>query len=103
MAKKVVLSAYFPSKRKRNNVSPILREERDIVPIPAQNIGKLLARQQAQGVEQCTSRTIPVQHDQAFGDPGVLGTVCQDGHLLMQKMLDANKSSLSSSTESTSE
>ncbi len=102
MAKKIVLNAYYPSKRKRNNVSPTLRQERDVVPIPAQNIGKLLARQQAQGVEQCTSRTIPVQHDQAFGEPGVLGTVCQDGHLLMQQILDSQMTS-SSSSESSSE
>lgn len=99
MKTKEVLEFAHPSKRKRSNVVYSAREERDIVPVEACHLGKLLARQQAQGVEQCTSRTIPVQHDAEFGDPGVLGQVCQDGHLLLQQIIDSGSSPSSATSE----
>lgn len=97
MAKKEKLQTtaytdYYPSKRLRCLSYGKPRETSStIVERPARSINKILARQQQTGVEQSYSRTIPTQHDEEFGKVDVLGTICQDGHQLMQEYLDASK------------
>lgn len=98
MAKKlinneVVSTDYYPSKRLRCQPFGVPRvTPTTVVERPARSINKILARQQQTGVEQSYSRTIPTQHDEQFGKVDVLGTICQDGHELMQVYLDASKS-----------
>lgn len=87
--KKTATMDWYPSKRIRNEYVGNSRELPDVVERPACSTAKMLARQQLQGIEQCDSRTIPVQHDQAFGEVDVLGTICQDGHALMQSYIDS--------------
>lgn len=97
MAKKIKkanlpLPDFYPSKRLRCLSYGLPRETSStVVERPARSINKILARQQQSGVEQSYSRTIPTQHDEQFGKVDVLGTICQDGHQLMQDYLDASK------------
>ena len=64
-------------------------EPTEYVPRIANNIGEMLCRQQMQGVDTCTSHTIPTQSDDDFGSPGVLGNICADRHMLLQDYLDS--------------
>lgn len=87
-----VSTDWYPSKRLRCLSYGKPRETLStVVERPARSINKILARQQQTGVEQSYSRTIPTQHDEEFGKVDVLGTICQDGHQLMQEYLDASK------------
>ena len=80
-----------PITKRNKNILPIASREstREYVPRPAINIGELLCRQQMQGVESCTSHTIPTQADDSFGTPGILGNICADRHMLLQDYLDS--------------
>lgn len=87
-----IVRDYYPNTRLRCTSFGKPRETSStIVERPARSINKILARQQQTGVEQSYSRTIPTQHDEKFGKVDVLGTICQDGHQLMQDYLDASK------------
>lgn len=87
-----VCTDWYPSKRLRCLSYGKPRETSStVVERPARSINKILARQQQTGVEQSYSRTIPTQHDEEFGKVDVLGTICQDGHQLMQEYLEASK------------
>lgn len=88
----VVSKDWYPNTRHRCLSYGLPRQTSStVVERPARSINKILARQQQTGVEQSYSRTIPTQHDEKFGQMDVLGTICQDGHQLMQEYLDASK------------
>lgn len=89
--KKIELTYESVFSKRKKNIHPVATRDYPTVPVdrPAVIIEDEIQLQQLNGVTPNLSHTIPVQHDDTFGVPGVLGKVCQDRHLLANDALYA--------------